>query len=66
MSLVWDGEEGKAYRVEVASNPSYADPQLSGTVHQRFVSVQVPARGNLYWRVFDGDKELDKGSAYFG
>ena len=65
VSLVWDGEEGKPYRIEVASGPSFLDPLLSGVVHQRFVSVQPPARGNLYWRVFDGDKEIDHGSAYF-
>jgi len=65
LSVVWDGEEGKAYRVEVASNPSYTDPLLAGVVHHRFLSVPVPSRGNLYWRVFDGEKELDRGSAYF-
>ncbi len=65
MSLVWDGDEGKAYRVEVAPGPSFTEPLVAGVLHQRFVSVAVPARGNLYWRVFDAEKEVDRGSAYF-
>lgn len=65
LSLTWEGEEAKPYRVEVATNPAYTDPLIDGVVHHRFVSVPVPARGNLYWRVFDGEKEVDRGSAYF-
>ena len=65
MSLVWDGDDAKAYRVEVATGPSFTEPLVAGVLHQRFVSVPVPARGNLYWRVFDGEKEVDRGSAYF-
>ncbi len=65
VSLVWDGEEGKAYRVEVSAAAAYSDPLLAGVVHQRFVSLPVPARGNLYWRVFDADAEIERGSAAF-
>ncbi|MBX7097945.1 MAG: FecR domain-containing protein [Myxococcaceae bacterium] len=65
VALTWDGADGKAYRVEVAQDPSFTAPLLSGVVHQRFVNVAAPQKGNLYWRVFDGAAQVDQGSAYF-
>lgn len=65
VALTWEGADGKPYRVEVAQEPSFTAPLLSGVVHQRFVNVAAPAKGNLYWRAFDGAALVDQGSAYF-
>ncbi len=65
VSLFWEAEEGKAYRVEVSNDPSYAQPIVSGLLKQHYLSLTPPARGNLFWRVLDGDKEVEHGSAFF-
>ncbi len=65
LAIGWEGDADKAYRVEVATDPAYKQHVMSGVVHQRFLNVPVPALGSLYWRVFDGDKEVAKGSASF-
>ena len=36
-----------------------------GVVHDNFVSIPVPAKGNWYWRVFKGELEHARGSAFF-
>jgi len=46
----------------VSTEPTFAAPILDGAVHQRFVSVPLPRRGVLYWRVYDGQAEHEKGS----
>ena len=66
VTLTWDGpDDVKDWRVAVASEPSFKAPTLDGVVHQRFVSVPVPARGVLYWRVYRGDEEHERGNAQF-
>lgn len=62
-SLAWEGpEEVKAWRVQVATEPTFAAPVVDGVVHERFVSVPLPRRGALFWRVYDGAKEHEQGS----
>ncbi|MBK7863173.1 MAG: hypothetical protein IPJ65_32090 [Archangiaceae bacterium] len=66
LAITWEGEPEKPYRVELATDPAYKQKLVSGVVHQRFLNVQAPPRGSLYWHVFDeGDKEVAKGSASF-
>jgi hypothetical protein len=64
-AITWDGEPDKPYRVEVANDPAYKQKVASGVVHSRFINVNAPNFGSLYWHVFDGDKEIAKGSASF-
>jgi hypothetical protein len=71
VSLLWNSENGDAggeapeYRVQVASESSFATPIVSGVVEQRFVTVPLPRRGTLFWRVYDPktDQELTRGNA---
>jgi hypothetical protein len=65
-AITWEGEPEKPYKVEVSSDPAYKQKIVSGVVHSRFVNVNAPNFGSLYWHVFDGDKEIAKGSAAFG
>lgn len=65
VALDWPGTDGKPYRVEVATEPSFTNLVLAGTVHQTYVNVPLPSKGNLHWRVFDGEQEIDRGSAFF-
>jgi hypothetical protein len=66
LSITWEGDPDKPYRVEVASDPAYKQKLISGVVHQRHVNVPAPSRGSLYWHVYDeADKEVAKGSASF-
>ncbi len=74
VSLSWtsDGkdaaESSTGYRVQVATEPTFAAPTLSGLVQQRFVTVSVPRRGPLFWRVYDGESgpELVRGNLLSG
>jgi FecR protein len=66
LALTWEGDEGKDYRVELATDPNFKNLLLAGEVRARHLNVTSPARGSLYWRVFDGEKALDRGSASFG
>lgn len=66
LALSWEGEEGKDYRVEVATDAAFKNLVLGGEVRARHLNLTSPARGALYWRVFDGPKELDHGGALFG
>jgi hypothetical protein len=65
VSLGWEAQEGQALRVEVATDSSFSHPLLAGKMGQPYVNVAAPARGNLFWRVLDGEKEVAQGSAYF-
>jgi ferric-dicitrate binding protein FerR (iron transport regulator) len=63
VSLAWDGpDEVKDWRVVVSSEPTFTSPSLDGVVHERFVTVPVPARGVLYWRVYRGEEEHERGN----
>jgi hypothetical protein len=64
-AITWDGEPDKPYKVEVANDPAYKQTIVSGVVRQRFINVPAPNFGALYWHVFDGDKEIARGSATF-
>ena len=66
LALTWEGEEGKDYRVELANDAQFKNLLLAGEVRARHLNVTSPTRGALWWRVLDGDKELDRGNAYFG
>jgi hypothetical protein len=66
LALTWEGEEGKDYRVELANDAQFKNLLLAGEVRARHLNVTSPTRGGLYWRVLDGEKELDRGSAFFG
>ncbi len=68
MSLTWGnegpGSEVQDYRVQVATEPTFAKLFLDGTVGQRFINVSVPRRGPLFWRVYDAasDAEIGRGN----
>jgi hypothetical protein len=66
LALSWDGQEGKDYRIELASDSQFKNLLLAGEVRAHHLNVQSPTRGALYWRVFDGEKPLDQGNAFFG
>lgn len=61
-ALTWPGEAGTKYRVIVGNEPTLASPSIDGFIKQPWLNVNVPARGNLYWRVLDGENEVAKGS----
>jgi hypothetical protein len=53
-SLSWDAGEGvTVWRVVVSTDAAFSTTVLDGLVHQPFVNVAVPARGALYWRVYE-------------
>ncbi len=53
-SLSWDGSDGvTAWRVVVSTDAAFSAVLLDGLVHQPFLNVSVPARGALFWRVFE-------------
>ncbi len=61
-ALTWPGEVGNTYRVVVGYEPSLASPFIDGTLKQPWLNVAIPARGSLFWKVFEGEKEIAKGS----
>lgn len=67
VSLSWDEGEGgpRAHRVQVATEPVFKTYLRDGVVHGDFLTVPVPAKGALYWRVLDGEQEIARGSASF-
>lgn len=67
VSLTWDdaGATDQTWRVQVASDPSFVTVVRDGLVHDNFLTVPVPPRGAWYWRVFKGEVEQTKGSAFF-
>lgn len=66
VTLTWDGpDEVKDWRIAISSEPGFKNPSLDGVVHERFVTVPVPARGVLYWRVYKGDEEHERGNVQF-
>ncbi|MEW5742804.1 MAG: hypothetical protein AB1938_28060 [Myxococcota bacterium] len=66
VTLTWDGpDEVKDWRIAISNEPGFKNPSLDGVVHERFVTVPVPARGVLYWRVYLGDQEHERGNVQF-
>lgn len=67
VSLTWDEGEGdpRPHRVQVATEPVFKSYVRDGVVHGDFLTVPVPAKGALYWRVLDGEQEIARGSASF-
>lgn len=65
VSLVWPGDDSKAYRFKLGGDPSLDKPTVDGVLHQTFFNTLAPARGALYWRVYDGENEVAKGSVSF-
>lgn len=66
VTLTWDGEdEVKDWRVVVSPDPGFERPLLDGVVHERFITVPALAKGPLYWRVYRGDTEHDRGNVAF-
>jgi len=61
-ALVWAGEAGTAFHIIVGNEPTLANPSVDGTVKQPWLNVNVPARGNIWWRVLDGETEVARGS----
>jgi hypothetical protein len=67
LALTWDGgDDEKRWRVVVATDANFTDLLADGVVHQPFLNLPMPARGALYWRVYQGEVELTHGSATFG
>lgn len=65
VALTWEGQD-KAYQVTVSQEPGLTAPLIHGIVHQRYVNVDAPARGSLFWKVEDeAGKTIDSGSASF-
>ncbi len=66
VALNWDGGR-RDYRVEVASDSSFSQIVLQGTVHRSYVNVPAPSRGLLFWRVLDAaaKRQVSRGNATF-
>jgi len=64
VSLTWSGDGARPYKVHVASDAQLKHTVVEGVVHDTHVNVDVPRRGTLYWRVYDGDKEIDRGNLW--
>lgn len=71
-ALTWDAASpdagtGMSWRVVVASDAAFSSVLLDGLVHEPFVNVAIPARGPLYWRVYEGagTEEKFRGNALF-
>ncbi len=62
VTLTWEGPDDVDYGIEVANEPTFANPSVQGLIHQRYISVPVPARGPIFWRVSQADKELTRGN----
>lgn len=63
LTLTWEGpDDVKDWRVVVGTDASLSSPSLDGLVHERFVTVPVPVRGVLFWRVYRGDEEHERGN----
>ena len=66
ISVTWDEIEGtQSWRVQLSQDPNFENVVRDGVVHDNFVSVPVRAKGNWYWRVFKGELEHARGSAFF-
>ena len=62
-ALSWPGEAGTPFHVMVSTEPTFAAPFIDGNVKQTWLNVNLPARGNLYWKVLDASEvEVSKGS----
>jgi hypothetical protein len=67
VSLTWDdAHDEPTYRVTLGATADLAQPLLDGEVHQRFVSLFVPLRGQWYWRVLAGEREVGRGELRIG
>jgi ferric-dicitrate binding protein FerR (iron transport regulator) len=66
VALSWPGENDKPYRLQLGTDPSLDKPLIDGVVRQPFFNAQAPARGALFWRVLEGDREIAKGSVVCG
>ncbi|MBX7113699.1 MAG: hypothetical protein K1X64_05135 [Myxococcaceae bacterium] len=65
VALTWEGQD-KAYQVTVSQEPGLTAPLLQGIVHQRYVNVDAPAKGALFWKIEDeAGNPVDSGSASF-
>jgi hypothetical protein len=66
-TLTWRGEKSRDYLVQLASDARHEHPLLEGVVHGPEITVPVPRRGALHWRVLeaDGTTVVDRGSATF-
>ncbi len=66
VALVWQGDDAKPYRIKVGLDAALERPTIDGLVHQTFFNTLAPARGALFWKVFDGETEVAKGSVQCG
>lgn len=66
VSLVWSGEDDKAWRIQLGTDAALSKPLVDGVVHQTFFNTLAPARGALFWRVLDGEAEVARGSVSCG
>lgn len=62
IALVWPGEDDKPYRIQLGTDAALEKPLVDGIVRQPFFNTVAPARGVLFWKVTEGDKEIAKGS----
>jgi ferric-dicitrate binding protein FerR (iron transport regulator) len=67
VSVTWDdeGADTAGWRVQVSSDAAFTNVVRDGVVHDNFFTVPVPSKGSWYWRVFKGEQEQAKGSAFF-
>lgn len=62
VSIVWPGDDSKAYRLKMGAEPGLEKPTVDGVLHQTYFNTVAPARGSLFWKVYDGETEVAKGS----
>jgi uncharacterized cupin superfamily protein len=62
VALAWPGDDDKPYRIKVGQDPALEKPSIDGIVRQPYFNTLAPARGVLFWRVYDGETEIGKGS----
>ncbi|MFZ5440543.1 MAG: hypothetical protein ACOZQL_11080 [Myxococcota bacterium] len=67
VALTWVEVEGVTeWRVQLATDPAFANLVRDGVVHEAFLNVPLPPKGAWYWRVFRGEAEHARGAASFG
>jgi ferric-dicitrate binding protein FerR (iron transport regulator) len=66
VALTWPAAEQKAWRITLGVEPSLAKPLIDGVVHQPFFNTLAPARGPLFWRIRDDEREVASGSVSCG
>lgn len=66
VSLVWSGDDDKAWRLQLGTEARLSKPLVDGVVHQTYFNTIAPARGVLFWKVLDGETEVGRGSVSCG